>query len=199
MAKPPLDTAAATFPSKSTTIAPTVSRHPEPFSYITEREGRERNRKKNTNRHFQMTTVLMWGFQEKETKTSTFWSQDNIFNISIIKTLQHYRNIWITLLRLLYFLKMCWFQLVLFPARSLLWLVCEPSWVRSHDKWRQQKQKTKFYIVWLCIIYGNSSNPTRNVGGFTEAWTKKNLKRVKRGSHPSYSSPKSVASPGCCS
>ena len=33
MARPPLDTAAATFPSRSTTTAPTVSRHPEPFSY----------------------------------------------------------------------------------------------------------------------------------------------------------------------
>lgn len=39
MARPPLDTAAATFPSRSTTIAPTVSRQPEPFSYITERRG----------------------------------------------------------------------------------------------------------------------------------------------------------------
>lgn len=33
MARPPLDTAAATLPSRSTTTAPTVSRHPEPFSF----------------------------------------------------------------------------------------------------------------------------------------------------------------------
>lgn len=39
MARPPLDTAAATFPSRSTTTAPTVSRHPEPFSYITVKRG----------------------------------------------------------------------------------------------------------------------------------------------------------------
>lgn len=131
------------------------------------RKGREREREcNNANRHFQMITILMWGFQEKETKTSTFCSQDNIFYISIIKTLQHCRKLWITLLCLLYFLKMCWFQLVLFPACSLFWLVCEPSWVTLHDKWTQPKQKTEFYIVWLCIMYGNSSNPTRNVGGF---------------------------------
>lgn len=47
MARPPLDTAAATFPSRSTTTAPTVSRHPEPFSYITAKTGVKQKEKKN--------------------------------------------------------------------------------------------------------------------------------------------------------
>lgn len=58
MARPPLDTAAATFPSRSTTTAPTVSRHPEPFSYITVRRGvtlTEKNKYIYANGHFHMS------------------------------------------------------------------------------------------------------------------------------------------------
>lgn len=75
MARPPLDTAAATLPSRSTTTAPTVSRHPELFSFIKARTVMTWIHPKNIYQHFYIIIRLpfQWGvLQCMENTTQIF-------------------------------------------------------------------------------------------------------------------------------